>query len=394
MRSSEMSDAAGTASPALATARIRAWLVDDALPLWQDRGVDDKGGFIEQLDLAGTPEPDVVRRIRVQARQIYVFAHATMLGLGDHRDLVRAGVEWLMAHGWDQENGGFFHRLDGQGSPVDERKDTYDHAFILFGLAHAHQLLAEAPVKEALEQTLDFVEKTFTAPDGSYLEGLPASQPRRQNPHMHLLEAYLAVHKATGAPVHLEKADRIVDLFRSHFFARDTETLTEFFTDAWEPVDGDAGQIVEPGHHFEWVYLLEAHAQAHVAAGRHAEPGAEAAQLFEVARARGLDPVSGLAYDEIWRNGGIKSQTKRCWAQTEALRAHALLGRDSPALARSAGEWLDRLFRYYLDPAPKGTWLDVMGTDNQPVAKAIPASTLYHILSAFAFILEGEAHTD
>ncbi|MGF1454059.1 MAG: AGE family epimerase/isomerase [Alphaproteobacteria bacterium] len=371
------------------TMRFRAWLVDHALPMWSTDGVDGQGGFIEQFDLNGRPEPDVVRRIRVQARQIYVFSQATLLGLGDYRDLVRAGVDWLVAHGWDGDEGGFFHRLAGSGEPADTAKDTYDHAFILFGLAHAMRILPDAKVTGALERTLSFVEARLVAPDGvGFLEGVPAKLPRRQNPHMHLLEAFLAIHDATGDARHLTSADRIVEMFRTRFFNPVTETLTEFFTDDWAPAGDGAGDIVEPGHHFEWTYLLHAHAAAHAPRERHAEPGAEANQVFEVALARGLDPVSGLAYDEIWREGGVKSATKRCWAQTEALRAHALMARHSPVLAPRAAAFVDRLFRFYLDPAPRGGWLDVMGPDNQPTAKAIPASTLYHLMSAYAFIAQ------
>ncbi len=373
------------------TARLRSWLVDAALPLWSSDGIDARGGFIEQLDLEGRPEPEVVRRIRVQARQLYVYSHATLLGLGDYRDLVRTGFDWLMAHGWDKEEGGFFHRLDSAGAVVDRTKDTYDHAFILFGLAHAIRILRDQDVAQALDKTLAFVRTRLAASQGpGYLEGRPPKLPRRQNPHMHLLEAFLALHETTGDPAHLAAADGIVEMFRTRFFNPATETLTEFFTDAWAPAGDGAGDVVEPGHHFEWVYLLHAHAQAHAPRLGHAEPGAEASQLFEVANARGLDPVSGLAYDEIWREADVKSATKRCWAQTEALRAHALMARHSPALVPRAAAFSERLFRFYLDPAPRGGWLDVMGPDNQPTAKAIPASTLYHIFSAYAFLQEDQ----
>ena len=41
--------------------------------------------------------------------------------------------------------------------------------------------------------------------------------PRRQNPHMHLLEALLALHVATGEKNWLRRAGALVDLFKRRF---------------------------------------------------------------------------------------------------------------------------------------------------------------------------------
>src|SRR3954463_14895531 len=60
---------------------LRHWATEVALPLWSTTGFDTKrGGFHERLHLDGTPDHDAPRRTRVQARQIYVFAHAAVLG--------------------------------------------------------------------------------------------------------------------------------------------------------------------------------------------------------------------------------------------------------------------------------------------------------------------------
>src|SRR3546814_14289476 len=72
--------------------------------------------------------------------------------------------------------------------------------------------------------------------------------------HMHLLEACLALHEATKETAYLDRAGLLLDLFRDRFLV--TGSLREFFTDDLRPAPGDAGRIVEPGHHFEWVWLL------------------------------------------------------------------------------------------------------------------------------------------
>src|SRR5689334_1591709 len=53
------------------------WIRETALPLWTERGFDAAAGrFRERLDSAGASLA-VPHRSMVQARQIFVFAHAT-----------------------------------------------------------------------------------------------------------------------------------------------------------------------------------------------------------------------------------------------------------------------------------------------------------------------------
>ena len=80
--------------------------------------------------------------------------------------------------------------------------------------------------------------------------------PRRQNPHMHLLEALLALHVATGEKNWLRRAGALVDLFKRRFVDPQTGALIEFFAEDWSAAPGDEGRLREPGHQFEWVWLL------------------------------------------------------------------------------------------------------------------------------------------
>ncbi len=41
-----------------------------------------------------------------------------------------------------------------------------------------------------------------------------------------------------------------------HFIDGGTGALREFFDHDWAPIPGDKGRIVEPGHLFEWAWLL------------------------------------------------------------------------------------------------------------------------------------------
>jgi mannose/cellobiose epimerase-like protein (N-acyl-D-glucosamine 2-epimerase family) len=59
---------------------LRQWLFEAALPFWWERGADrTHGGFYEKIDLDGTPL-DHPRRFRVIARQAYSYCEAGRLG--------------------------------------------------------------------------------------------------------------------------------------------------------------------------------------------------------------------------------------------------------------------------------------------------------------------------
>ena len=59
--------------------RLISWCKKYALPLWANNGLDTEGGFYEALKINGEPVLNSLRRVRVQARQSYVYAHADHL---------------------------------------------------------------------------------------------------------------------------------------------------------------------------------------------------------------------------------------------------------------------------------------------------------------------------
>ena len=266
-----------TATVSITPSRVPAsplgWLFDICLPYWATHGVNRAAGsFVECLDHRGRPQLEHPTRLRVQARQTYVFSHAYHL-TKDPRwaDLATMGFEFLTRHGWahgPSSPGGWVHRLTPTGDVLDNRRDAYDHAFVLFALAWYGRAIDPAAVRPWIDRTLGFMDEHMASPHGGFVEerltiedGLslaPASTlPRRQNPHMHLLEAYLALHDMTHEAGMLKRAGRMIGLFEAHFFDRDTGSLAEFFSENWQLRDGLEGQLREPGHQFEWVWLLD-----------------------------------------------------------------------------------------------------------------------------------------
>jgi mannose-1-phosphate guanylyltransferase/mannose-6-phosphate isomerase len=359
--------------------RIRHWLFEETLPLWSNAGLDRiNGGFHEALTFHGEP---VLRdkRMRTMARQIYAFGVAHEMGwTGPSLEIIEHGIAFIEKHG-RSKNGGWVKVLAADGAVVDETEDAYDHACVLLALAYAAKA-GHTRAKKLGEETFAYLDKCLTDDGGvSFKETASGGAPRRSNPHMHLLEAFLAWHKVTGESAYLDRATKIVDLFANRFFDSENWTLGEFFDSNWQPLNGDQGEWTEPGHHFEWASLLVAYASA---SGRSAF-NAYARKLYSSAIANGLNRATGLAYDVVTKTGIPLVRTSRSWPQTEALKAAIALDRiGGPDMKPEIEARAGRLFRWHIEPAPQGMWIDLIDEKGRAKSSEVPASIFYHLVFA------------
>jgi mannose-6-phosphate isomerase len=358
--------------------KAQAWLFDAALPVWATHGFDPQAGmFHEKLDAALNPTPGP-RRVRVQARQTYVFAVAGKLGWsGAWRPLVEAGFAVIDGPA-RADAGAVGHLLDGRARMMDARRDLYDQAFGLFACASAAPIVPGAAKRAG--EIADFIDKAWKSPHGGYGEGeVEPPLPRRQNPHMHLFEAALALHDATAAPRWRSLAEQMIHLFDTHFFDPGPGVLREFFENDWAPAPGEKGELLEPGHHFEWTWLLARWAEA-----SGADTRAAGDRLYEFGMTHGIG-AHGAAVDEVLLGGGVKSAAARLWPQTERLKA-ALARMERGGDPEEAVTAYDQLARYFDRPA-EGLWADRLTPNGDFIDEPAPASSFYHIALALAELI-------
>ncbi|MBZ9865490.1 AGE family epimerase/isomerase [Mesorhizobium sp. CA15] len=366
--------------------RVRHWLFEETLPLWSTLGVDERhGGFHEALGFDAAPlmKP---KRMRTQARQVYAFAVAKERGWDGPADrLIAHGIDFMAGQG-RTDRGGWVRTLNIDGSVADPVEDAYDHSCVLLALAHAH-MSGHPDALRLAEETFAFLDAHLEdARLTGFLETSDGAEERRSNPHMHLLEAFLAWHKATGERAYLRRAARIIDLFRSHFFDAESWTLGEYFDDGWKPAAGEKRSWTEPGHHFEWASLLVDFA----ARSGQGELTAFARKLYASAVANGLNRATGLAYGAVSRQGLPLDTVSRSWPQAEAIKAAiALDGSGGPDLKPEIEARVGRLFRWHIDPAPLGLWIDRIDERGRSLATDVPASIFYHLVCALTQYLDG-----
>ena len=364
-------------------ARLKRWVVEEALPLWGETGFDaPRGSFVERLTFEGSPLLSAPRRAMVQARQIYVFSHAALLGWrpeGKAAALEAAHRLIDRYHAVDGDHGWIFS-IHPDGAVHDAKRDFYAHSFALFGLAWAYKLSPEPRFLAVALDTLSVLDQHFESPTGGYHSVLPgdASQ-REQNPHMHLFEAMLAWFEATGREMFLARAAELYGMMAARFFQHRTGILAEYFDGSWNPREGIDGRICEPGHHFEWSWLLRRYAAL---SGRRDSPVAHALKAF--GDRHGFDS-EGFVVDQLLDDGRVHKTSRRCWPHTEAIKAEAAAAEagDGQAAARAA-QTIDRLLGAFLGRPVAGGWIDHVDATGAPIVDSMPASTLYHVFLAAA----------
>jgi mannose-6-phosphate isomerase len=360
---------------------LHKWAIDDALPFWATAGFDGANGrFEERLEFGGDRLPSVPIRLMVQARQIYAYATAARLGwYPPSAGLVERAFDSMARdfHAADGKEGWVFS-IDRGGAVVDARRELYAHAFVLLAVASYVQATGQSAALELADQTLAFIDTNMRARRGGYIEVLPPTgDHRRQNPHMHLLEGLLALWSVSSDKRYLERAGHVVDLFERRFFQPASGTLCEYLDEELRPASGIDGAIVEPGHHYEWVWLLRWFERE---AGRPVALFVDA--LYAHATMHGFDS-DGLIVDELLVDGRCKLPSRRLWPITEAIKANVTEARLGRAGAEERAVALaDRLVTCFLQPASRGGWIDRLDKDGNRAVDHMPASSFYHIVCA------------
>lgn len=361
--------------------RFSDWLFQKALPFWATTGCDGAAqdmtalGAQECLTLDGDPALPPFKRLRVQARQLFAFSWAALQGWEEGVSRAHGIFRFMLrARGAD---GRWARTLTRDGAVLDGTADLYDLAFVVFALAWYGRLEGSGRAEALARETLGWVQQHMATPQGGFLNCLPDDgTARQQNPHMHLLEAVLALYVTTGHEADLALAHTLYRLFRTHFFEPVTGTLGEFFTQDWQPAAGQAGQWVEPGHHFEWVWLLGEYSR--LTGVDTSEPSM---RLASFATRFGIVPETGRVRDVLSRDGAVLQGGSRLWVQGEALRG--ILCRDRQDSRGQAVRLANTLLDAYFTGCPVGTWVDQLDAAGAPAVTKIPTSSLYHIITAF-----------
>lgn len=344
----------------------RAHFINTIVPLWQHQGWNPQLALpFEALDAQHQPLPSQRYRAMACARQLYLFASLPQVpGAQAHAAaLFRA----LQRHFHDAEQGGWFYSIDSNGQPLDRRKDLYTHAFIVFACAHYWGSSADPLAESVLKAALEVIATRFATGDGLYeavltQDWLTLKSGPLQNPLMHLAEAFLATLQVRQDPATQTALIALCQAMQRRFVDSKTGLLLE------KPL-GSADNWFEPGHQFEWLYLLETSELL------HGSPLHRSMQMaFSKAEAWGVQ--EGHVLSMLNLDGSVRDATQRIWAQAEYLRALTL----RPDAQQRVEQQLVTLREGFLHA---GGWYECRDALGDVSRHDMPSTTPYHLATCY-----------
>ena len=345
-----------------------------------ENGWDDEyGGLFEILKSNGESKAIPFRRVMVHARQLFVFSRWAKL-TGNNKFSAKADkiFEFMITAFWDFENGGWFSKLNLDGSVQNQTKDLYAHAFVLFGLANYKNSLDRKTAHDWIDKTLTIIERQFSRKDGSFCQDLSGDfvdlspQIRSQNPHMHLLEAalYLLENDKQNSR-YLTLVNRLLNLFESKILDSENKLIREYLDQSFKPKLVNSF-IIEPGHHYEWAWLLNWSDKIH----KSKKYDTLTKTLFDTGWRLGWDFNNGGVFDEFdCENKQVFLSTKRLWPLLELIKVLSVLPSNSHGDDLTAA--LTIVLERYIQP--NGTWVERFDQNWCAVDTTMPTSSIYHM---------------
>lgn len=368
------------ASTIAGAAALREHFARVVLPMWRGPGFNEALGLPYEA-VAGdgrTPLPVTRYRAMACARQLFVFSQA---GAAAHAQRL---FDMLLHYFQDHKRGGWFYSVDAQGAPLDTTKDLYTHAFVVFACAEYAARSGNRDARDTLQRTSELIETRFAVRNGEPAHGLlhaalsadfaTVTSSLQQNPLMHLTEAWLAARDATGDAAFDSALERLGGAIARVFVHAPTGCIAELPLVAQLQSEGAANRL-EPGHQFEWFWLVRQAGAPLEASGLH-----EALErAFRFAQQQGVDPATGGVAAALDESGRMQDATQRIWAQSEYLRALAVHGeaQTRALLPQQIARFSERFLR------PQG-WFECKTPSGEVARDDMPSTTPYHLATAYA----------
>lgn len=357
-----------------ALSSCQSFVFEQLLENWANYGINTKYGFsYESMNHDWSVNSVGRLRLLTQCRQLYTFSRASQI---QTKPVWQAKLQPLFNFitSYFFKEGRWIFSLNEDLSVQQSQTDTYTLAFVLLSFSHYYQVTQNKEALSYIDKTHRFLISNMQATTGGFYESYPidTNQTRRQNPHMHLLEGYIAAYNTTKNEDYKKALNLILPLIKERFYDKKTGTLREFFYSDWT-IESRIGHQVEPGHHFEWVWLL--HEAYKITPDTKLTDLAQ--NLWITATRHGM-AVNGGIYNQI--DGDTYQaidKAKRIWPITEYLKAITAIPIERNEKVRRIESALSFLNDHYFQE--NGVWNEYLNEDNSPRNYPLPGTSSYHI---------------
>jgi mannobiose 2-epimerase len=379
--------------------KLRQHLFGHIMPFWCGPAVDHvNGGWMAWLSNDLQPDRSQPKGLIVNARILWAFSavyRAQPKPL--FRKMANRAFDYIIHRFWDAQHGGAFWRLDDSGKVLDDAKKIYGQSFYIYALTEFHRAFkSEGALHRALTLFELIEQHAHDGEFGGYIEvcrrdwseaGPDArlsdkdmNEKKSMNNHLHVLEAYTNLYRATQNPVVEQRLHELVQLFLDRILDARTGHLHHFFNEEWQ-VRSDTYTF---GHDIEASWLFCEAAEVLDDPTLLARVRAVALQMADKVLAEGVRADGGLCYEG--KAGKIIDGGRECWPQAEAivgfLNAFQLSG--APKYVVAAERVWDYVERHLIDRV-HGEWFWRINEDGKSDAKLPKVSEWkgpYHVSRA------------
>lgn len=353
------------------------------VPKWYEAFCDPDGGFYERLGKGFKPVFTGQRRLVTQCRQLSIYSDYAVRKNQSIVPQLTKNFEFIVEKYHNPKTGLWCFSIKDDGSVSDPSCDLYALTFVIFSFSHYYRATQDERAKKYATDALTLIDTKFRMlPHPGLAEAIDEGfvsvrAIRRQNPHMHLLEACLFANAIWEDSGFDKMADDMVGLFYQYIYDARRDALVEFFNDEFTRPHDEKGRYLEPGHYYEWVWLLKKY---EVMKGAHPSHDSTALKLLNFANRFGWDSLYGGIFDAISDEGRVMTDTKRIWPFCEALKANALMlehVQNRQGLKDRVADMVKVFNKKYMQE--RGFWTEWLQRDLTPAADYMPGTTPYHV---------------
>ncbi|MCL2479815.1 MAG: AGE family epimerase/isomerase, partial [Treponema sp.] len=312
-------------------------------------------GYLTCFDENGKLLPDFDKYIVTQTRMIWGFSalrdFAAPADAARLENAAMQGFEFFISHFWDSGHRGFIWKTDRAGKCLDAGKLSYGQSFAIYALG-------EYALKYGDNKALRYACDTFDAMQifaadtkyGGYFEnmqmdwslaggGIYAGDRKSLDIHMHLMEAFTTLYRASGLEIHRRKLIEVMDLILLHMVNTESGYGFNQFDASFRKIPAiniyrtwnaeretnekidDPQDTTSYGHNVELSWLLCA---AYDALGIPAQAGKVpiVKRLLDHSIRYGYDNEYGGIYRDGVADGPVLVTDKEWWQNFEAMTGY------------------------------------------------------------------------
>lgn len=385
--------------------QLQQELQANILKFWAERTVDNKnGGFIGFIDSLGMIDDQADKGLVLHARILWTFSAASrQFSSVPYSDLAERAYLYLRDYFQDQEHGGFYWMINAQGQPVQDKKQVYGQAFVIYALAEFYRATSRQEALDLAMELYRLLEKfSYDPVHQGYVEALARewgptddlslsdkdlNEKKSMNTHLHVLEAYTGLYRVWPSSPDLQRSlTELINVTLDHIVDSQTGHFHLFFDEVWQV----KGHHISYGHDIEGSWLLVEAAEVLGDTALLQRVKQTALQMAEAVYTKGIDDDGG-----IWNEAdpsGLTDANKDWWPQAEAMvgfyNAYQLTGNEK---YRQAAENSWSFIQNHLIDSKYGEWFLAIGEDKLPVPnlpKVSPWKCPYHNSRACLEMLE------